>query len=141
MRVAITGATGFVGHHLLTELLEAGHDPVGVSDLESADLGVPFLSCDLTRSWPEELLGVEAVVHLAGLSAVGPSFTAAQEYVETNSAMVTTMCESLVAAGSTARVLVVSSGAVYDAFQPHPIAETGVVAMNSPYVVRKVLVE
>ena len=64
-------------------------------------------------------------MHLAGLSAVGPSFGAPQRYVEVNSAMVTTMCEALLAAGSTARVLVVSSGAVYDAFQAQPIAETG----------------
>jgi GDP-4-dehydro-6-deoxy-D-mannose reductase len=141
MRVAITGATGFVGPHLLRELLDAGHQPVAVSNVEQADLEVPFVSCDLTRSWPEELDGVEAVVHLAGLSAVGPSFGAPQQYVEVNSAMVTTMCEALLAAGSKARVLVVSSGAVYDAFQPHPIAETGTIAMNSPYVVSKILVE
>jgi GDP-4-dehydro-6-deoxy-D-mannose reductase len=141
MRVAITGVTGFVGPHLLRELLAAGHEPVGVSNLETADLGVPYVACDLTQTWPTELDDVDAVVHLAGLSAVGPSFSAPQEYVETNSAMVTTMCESLVAAGSHARVLVVSSGAVYDAFQPQPISETGVVATNSPYVVSKLLVE
>jgi GDP-4-dehydro-6-deoxy-D-mannose reductase len=141
MRVAITGVTGFVGHHLLRDLLAAGHEPVGLSNVDGADLGVPYFSCDLTESWPPELDDVEAVVHLAGLSAVGPSFAAPQEYVETNSAMVTTMCESLVAAGSSARVLVVSSGAVYDAFQPQPISESGVIATNSPYVVSKLLVE
>ncbi len=141
MRVAITGATGFVGPHLLHELVGAGDEPVAVSNVDEAELGVPFVSCDLTRAWPEELDGVEAVVHLAGLSAVGPSFTAPQEYVEVNSAMVTTMCEALLAAGSKARVVVVSSGAVYDAFQDQPIAESGTIAMNSPYVVSKVLVE
>jgi len=141
MRVAVTGATGFVGHHLVRELLSAGHEPIGVSDLASAELGVPFVSCDLTRSWPAGLEGVDAVVHLAGLSAVGPSFGAPRQYVETNSAMVTTMCEALVAAGSGARVLVVSSGAVYDAFQSHPIPESGALATNSPYVVSKLLVE
>jgi GDP-4-dehydro-6-deoxy-D-mannose reductase len=141
MRVAVTGGTGFVGQHLLRDLLDAGHEPVAVSDLAEAHLGVPFVSCDLTRSWPADLDGVDAVVHLAGLSAVGPSFAAPQQYVETNSAMVTSMCEALLAAGSTARVLVVSSGAVYDAFQPQPISETGTLATTSPYVVSKLLVE
>lgn len=141
MRVVITGATGFVGPHLLRELAAAGHDPVAVSDVGSAELGVPFVSCDLTRSWPAELAGVEGVVHLAGLSAVGPSFSAPQEYVESNSAMVTTMCEALLAEGSTARVVVASSGAVYDGLQDQPIPESGRIAMNSPYVVSKVLVE
>jgi GDP-4-dehydro-6-deoxy-D-mannose reductase len=141
MRVAVTGATGFVGPHLVRELLETGHDPVAVSNLETADLGVPFLSCDLTQEWPAALEDVDAVVHLAGLSAVGPSFSAPQRYVETNSAMVTTMCEAMQEAGSRARVLVVSSGAVYDAFQPQPIDESGRVSTNSPYVVSKLLVE
>ena len=141
MRVAVTGATGFVGHHLLRELLDAGHAPVGVSDMDEAHLGVPFVSCDLTRSWPADLAGVDAVVHLAGLSAVGPSFAAPQHYIEANSAMVTTMCEALLATASQARVLVVSSGAVYDAFQPQPIPETGTLATTSPYVVSKLLVE
>jgi len=141
MRVAVTGATGFVGHHLLRELLDSGHAPVGVSDMDEADLGVPFVSCDLTRSWPTDLAGVDAVVHLAGLSAVGPSFAAPQHYIEANSAMVTTMCEALLETASQARVLVVSSGAVYDAFQPQPIPETGTLATTSPYVVSKLLVE
>lgn len=38
-------------------------------------------------------------------------------------------------------MLVVSSGAVYDAFQPQPIPESGAFAMSSPYVVSKVLLE
>ncbi len=141
MRVAVTGATGFVGRHLLRELLASGADPVAVSDAPSADLGVPFVSSDLTREWPSELDDVDAVVHLAGLSAVGPSFAEPQRYVEVNSAMVSTMCEALLAAGSQARVLVVSSGAVYDAFQDQPIPETGAVVPNSPYVVSKLVVE
>jgi GDP-4-dehydro-6-deoxy-D-mannose reductase len=141
MRVAVTGGTGFVGQHLLRDLLDAGHEPVAVSNLDETDVGVPFVSCDLTRWWPGDLDGVDAVIHLAGLSAVGPSFSAPQHYVETNSAMVTTMCEALLAAGSTARVLVVSSGAVYDAFQPQPISEAGALATSSPYVVSKLLVE
>jgi GDP-4-dehydro-6-deoxy-D-mannose reductase len=141
MQVAITGVTGFVGPHVVSELLAAGHEVLGVSDVEDARLDVPFVTCDLTRVWPEELDGVEAVVHLAGLSAVGPSFKAPQRYVEANSAMVTSMCEALLSARSTARVLVVSSGAVYDAFQPQPITESGRVATSSPYVVSKLLVE
>jgi GDP-4-dehydro-6-deoxy-D-mannose reductase len=141
MRVAVTGATGFVGPHLLRELGAAGHEPVAVSNMERADLGVPFVSCDLTRSWPAELEDVDAVVHLAGLSAVGPSFDQPQRYLDVNGSMVTTMCETLRASGSRARVLVVSTGAVYDAFQDQPIPESGTLATNSPYVVSKLLVE
>jgi GDP-4-dehydro-6-deoxy-D-mannose reductase len=141
MLIAVTGATGFVGPHVLRELRAGGHEVVAVSNEETPDLDVPFVACDLTRAWPEELAAVDAVVHLAGLSAVGPSFDRPQRYLDVNGSMVVTMCEALLAAGSSARVLVVSSGAVYDAFQDQPIPESGRTAVNSPYVVSKLLVE
>ena len=68
MRVAITGATGFVGPHLLRDLLAAGHEPVGLSNMETADLGVPYVSCDLTRSWQRFGPVIEAEVKAQALT-------------------------------------------------------------------------
>jgi GDP-4-dehydro-6-deoxy-D-mannose reductase len=140
--VAVTGVSGFVGRHLARELSTQGVTVVGIGHEPGADLpGVAeYVEADLSRGWPD-LPEVDAVVHLAGLSAVGPSFADPQRYLEQNSAMVTAMCESLLGAPRPPRVLVVSSGAVYDPHQELPLDEQAQIGHSSPYVVSKLLVE
>lgn len=141
-RVAVTGVNGFVGRHLARELATQGYNVVGVGheDDPHVDVLTDYVAQDLTRGWPEDL-EADAVVHLAGFSAVGPSFADPQRYLEQNSAMVTHLGEALLRARSSARVLVVSSGAVYDAHQGLPLTEESRLGHTSPYVVSKLLVE
>src|SRR6185503_9997554 len=73
MRVAITGATGFIGRRLVHRLLADGHTPVALTrDVERAR-GVLPVRCPAVRWNPEggevdaaALRGADAVVHLAG---------------------------------------------------------------------------
>lgn len=141
-RVAVTGVNGFVGRHLVNELVGAGVEVVGVGHEDRAvPAGVTdYVSQDLAVGWPRGL-DVDAVVHLAGLSAVGPSFEDPQRYLDQNSAMVTHLAEGLLSDSPRVRVLVVSSGAVYDAQQALPFGEDSRIGFSSPYVVSKVLVE
>lgn len=141
-RVVVTGVNGFVGRHLARELAGHGHEVLGVGHEEGARAEglADYRAHDLLTGWPRGI-DADAVVHLAGLSAVGPSFTDPQRYLEQNSAMVTNVGEALVRSGSSARVLVVSSGAVYDAHQDLPLTETSRIGHTSPYVVSKLLVE
>jgi GDP-4-dehydro-6-deoxy-D-mannose reductase len=142
-RVLVTGVNGFVGRHMVGELTRQGHEVVGVGHEPGSDLAglADYRAQDLTTGWPADL-EADAVVHLAGLSAVGPSFRDPQRYVAHNSAMVTHLCESVLAGERPrTRVLVVSSGAVYDARQPLPLTEESRIGFSSPYVVSKVLVE
>jgi GDP-4-dehydro-6-deoxy-D-mannose reductase len=141
VRVLVSGANGFVGVHLTRELVEHGHEVVAVSKgsvvPEIADLVVDYADQDLVEAWPAE--PTDAVVHLAGLAAVGPSFSDPQGYLTGNSAPVTNLCEQLLAAGRSPRVVVVSTGAVYaPGVRLHEASPT---QASSPYVVSKLLVE
>jgi GDP-4-dehydro-6-deoxy-D-mannose reductase len=141
--IAVTGANGFVGRHLVRELVSAGHTVVGIGRDESAlepDLLADYIGTNLTADWPSTP-AIDAVAHLAGLAAVGPSFDNPGLYVNENSAMVINLFEALRAAQKSPRVLIVSSGAVYDSDTHPPLTEQSPLGYSSPYVVSKVLVE
>lgn len=144
-RIAVSGINGFVGHHLAHELVDNNLSVVGVghdATLSPALEGVvdEYYSADLTESWPE-INNIHAVIHLAGLAAVGPSFDDPQRYINGNSSMVTHLCEYYIKQGTKPRVIIISSGAIYDSYQPMPIAENGKMGYTSPYAVSKVLTE
>ncbi len=75
-RIAVTGANGFVGRHLLRHAVARGHEVVGVVRSEAAsravreDGGQP---CEMMGRDPEALVraldGCEALVHLAQIGA------------------------------------------------------------------------
>lgn len=144
-KIAVTGVNGFVGKHLVRELHKNNISVVGVgreetTDSEISELLSDYQIVDLTKEWPE-LDDVDAVIHLAGLAAIGPSFEDPQNYIEVNSSMVTHMAEYYLQIEKKPRLIIVSSGAIYDSSEPMPLTEKSAVGFNSPYAVSKVLVE
>lgn len=76
MRILVLGAAGFIGRHIVAELLKGGHQPVGAvrreADFVRAFPGVAAVACDLARDvsvadWLPRLAGVDAVVNAAGV--------------------------------------------------------------------------
>jgi GDP-4-dehydro-6-deoxy-D-mannose reductase len=143
--ILITGVNGFVGKHLVREIARNNISVIGVgreptADPEISKLLQEYVNIDLTKEWPKTD-EVSAVIHLAGLAAVGPSFKNPQDYLNLNSAMVTNMCEYYLTKTNKPRIVVVSSGAIYDPSQNMPLTEDSEIGYYSPYAVSKVLVE
>jgi len=144
-RIVITGINGFVGHHLAKELRDNGHDVIGIGRDETVSEKIKnyineYHTADLVKEWPA-LSDVDGIIHLAGLAAVGPSFDNPQTYINANSAMVTNLCEYYMTQDNKPRIVIVSSGAIYDSNQPMPITEESKIGFNSPYAVSKILTE
>lgn len=140
MRVLVTGASGFVGRHLMQILRDSGHDAAGWSLGATAS---DVLDVDLTNPaqvGAHDLTTVDAVIHLAGLSQVSNSFDHPAEYVCRNASMEINLMEGLLRASSAARVLVVSTGAVYAGGHGLITEESPIRAAN-PYVVSKLAQE
>lgn len=143
--VIVTGINGFVGGHLARELHSQGLSVIGIGTDKGAtpklsEILSDYYQADLSERWPETP-NVKAIIHLAGLAAVGPSFDDPQKYINLNSAMVTNLCEYYVNKNHKPRIILVSSGAIYDGHQPIPINESGTIGLTSPYAVSKVLNE
>ncbi len=144
-KVVISGINGFVGHHLARELDSVGIAVIGIGldaavDSDITEIVSSYYQSDLSATWPD-IPNVTAVIHLAGLAAVGPSFDNPQKYININSAMVTHLCEYYLKQTIKPRIVVVSSGAIYSPNQSMPISETGEVGFSSPYAVSKILNE
>jgi len=72
MKIAIVGATGFVGSHLVPHLLDSGHEVIAISRdgrrLPAWGAGVEARAADITTGdLAAALTGAEAVVHLAAI--------------------------------------------------------------------------
>lgn len=100
MRVLLTGGAGYIGSHTALVLLERGHEVVVVDDFSNssaeavrrveqlADRSIPTIEADLSDRCEARaaLEGVEfdAVIHFAGLKAVGESVAQPSRYYRVN---------------------------------------------------------
>jgi GDP-4-dehydro-6-deoxy-D-mannose reductase len=142
VRVLITGATGFAGHHLSSYCAALGHEVVGLvrPGREGAVApGVRPRSC-LLRD-PEDVatalreLQPERVVHLAGASSVGRSFAEPLATWDANLRGTLGVLEALRAAARDTPSLLVSSGEVHGRAAPDELPVTPESPMRplSPY--------
>ena len=100
MQILLTGGAGYIGSHTIIELDKAGHSVVVVDNLVNSKeeairrvekiIGkpVPFVKADVRdRAAMEEIFktySIDAVIHFAGLKAVGESCEKPLEYYENN---------------------------------------------------------
>lgn len=131
MKVLITGGTGFIGGHLVRALAEHGHHPITLSRRPAGLPGVPHISADVGSVDAFRAVdGVDAIVHLAGLSNASESLGRPVEYVRVNAMGTLNMLEAARKCG--ARLLLASSQRVYRP-SVDPLAEDAPLEPQDPY--------
>jgi UDP-glucose 4-epimerase len=156
MRVLVTGGAGYIGSHTCLELLLAGHEVIVVDNLSNSkfeavrrvqDLAKQPLKFHQADILDREALdpifdgaGVDAVVHFAGLKAVGESVTMPLRYYQNNVTGTLVLCE-VMERHAVRNMVFSSSAAVYGEASTVPIAEDQELRPASPYGRTKLMVE
>jgi len=156
MNILVTGGAGYIGTHTLIELLAAGHQvvvydnlsnssPVALARVEEITGNkIELIQADVCdRESLDQLFAthdIDAVIHFAGLKAVGESVENPLAYYRNNISGTTTLCEAMAAAG--VKQLVFSSSAtVYGDPQTLPIREDAATGATNPYGRTKLFIE
>jgi len=158
MNILVTGGAGYIGSHTLIELISAGHTPIVVDDLSNSskeslnrvtkitDTEVPFYELDVrdegALSAVFEKHSIDAVIHFAGLKAVGESVAQPLKYYETNIGSTLALLKTMEAHG--AKTLIFSSSAtVYGDPETLPLTEASRVGVGitNPYGQTKFMIE
>ena len=154
--ILLTGGAGYIGSHTAIVLQQAGFDVIALDNLCNSSAEslrrvaqitgktVPLIEADirdeaaLRRVFAE--YPITAVVHFAGLKAVGESTQLPLKYYDYNVAGTVTLCRVMADAG--VKQLVFSSSAtVYGAAAEVPIRENSARSATNPYGQSKLMIE
>lgn len=156
MRVAVTGGAGYIGSHTTVALLEAGHDVLIIDSFANAEKSVPervaaiagrgaeVIEADITEpdSYCAALAAFkpQALIHFAGLKAVGEAVEMPLEYYRVNVAGSLTLFRKMDEIACN-RLVFSSSATVYGDPDQVPIPEDHPLRPTNPYGQSKRMVE
>ena len=157
MKILVTGGAGYIGSHTCLQLLEAGHEVVvidnfvnskpeslrRVRDLAGRDLDlheVDLLDKEATAAVFARHDNIGAVIHFAGLKAVGESVAIPLRYYENNLIATLNLCQAMTAHG-VRNIVFSSSATVYGDPATVPITEDFPLSATNPYGNSKLFIE
>ncbi|MBH1942526.1 UDP-glucose 4-epimerase GalE [Mobilitalea sibirica] len=156
MKILVTGGAGYIASHTNLELLNAGYDVIAIDNLSNSCMEsitrvekltnkkISFYEADIldkdrmTKIFQEEK--IDAVIHFAGLKAVGESCSIPLKYYKNNLSGTITLLEVMQEFG--VKNLVFSSSAtVYGEPKSVPVTEEFPLSATNPYGRTKLIIE
>lgn len=156
MKILVTGGTGYIGSHTAVELSQAGYDVLIADNYSNSKpealrrlrtlcpRPVDFSLCDLRDKAAVNALfrdgDIDAVIHFAGLKAVGESVAMPLKYYENNLFSSVNLLEAMVKNG-VKKLVFSSSATVYGNPATLPMREDFPLYAMNPYGSTKKMIE
>jgi UDP-glucose 4-epimerase len=156
MAILITGGAGYIGSHTCVELLNAGYEIIVLDNFINSKPEAIERIEDITQKsfkvYSIDLLDeekvnkvfaendIEAVVHFAGLKAVGESVFLPLHYYHNNITGTLVLCETM-KKHNVKKLVFSSSATVYGLPQKFPISEDSSLGALNPYGRTKLMIE
>ncbi len=156
MAILITGGAGYIGSHTVVVLIEAGYEVVVFDNFcNSSDKSIkrveeivgkfiPLVEGDIRNSIDLEKVfenySIDAVIHFAGLKAVGESVAEPLKYYDNNIHGTAVLCEVMQKYGCKS-IVFSSSATVYGDPHTTPIQEHFPLSATNPYGRTKLFIE
>ena len=156
MKILVTGGAGYIGSHTSVQLLEAGYDIVIADNLCNSSEEAVHRIAQLTGKEPafykidlrnetalDQIFSehkIDAVIHFAGLKAVGESVAKPIEYYENNLGSTLSLCKIMTKHG-VKKIVFSSSATVYGKPDSVPIREDFPLSCTNPYGQTKLMIE
>ena len=146
MKALVTGGAGFIGSHLVEDLVRLGHEVVVIDNLSSGRIEnlstvnsrIKIVEADLSKNmdWERYFGGIDWVFHLAALADIVPSIQDPDSYFASN----VNGTYNLVRASQKAdikRLIYVGSSSCYGIPDQFPTPETEPLKPQYPYALTK----
>lgn len=156
MAILVTGGAGYIGSHTCVSLLENGYEVIVVDNLSNSSVealnrvkqisgkDLSFYEVDLLDKDRLEVVfkenNIEAVIHFAGLKAVGESVQIPLHYYHNNITGTLVLCE-LMQKYDVKKIVFSSSATVYGVPEVCPITEDQPLHSTNPYGRTKLMIE
>ncbi|MBD8071143.1 UDP-glucose 4-epimerase GalE [Bacillus sp. PS06] len=156
MSILVTGGAGYIGSHTCVELLNAGYDIIVLDNFSNSNpeslqrvrqitnKSFKIYDVDLLEREKVEMVfeenHVEAVLHFAGLKAVGESVSIPIDYYQNNITGTLVLLE-MMARHKVKKIVFSSSATVYGANASVPIIEDSPLGATNPYGSTKLIIE
>ena len=154
--ILATGGAGYIGSHVTLELLTSGYEVVVFDNLSNSSAKSIERVSRLTNGAPHfiegdvrdasaldhlfETFSIDAVIHLAGLKAVGESVAHPERYYDVNVAGSATLFNAMFR-HNVKHAVFSSSATVYGAPETMPLTESSPTGPLNPYGATKLMIE
>ena len=149
-KILVTGGAGFIGSHLVNELLEEGHNVIVLDNFSTgrtqnlnhvADK-IQLVECDISRTgtWQDLFINVDWIFHLAALADIVPSIENPDNYYQSNVNATFNVLEAC-RKHDIKKIIYSASSSCYGIPDEYPTSETAEIRPQYPYALTKYLGE